>query len=407
MTTHLQPELRWRDNLRDLPRAMSFSAFFAGFLVRLVGYTGPLVLVLQTTQAGNLSPAETASWIWGVGLANGLASIIMSLLFRAPIMAAWSTAGAALLATAFVQYNLSEVIGANILTGLLLFALGLSGLFGRLIALIPRPVVLGMLAGILLQFGLNMFRQLSEQPLLILSSILAYVLLRRLRFSVPILGVLLLGLLIAFVQGLLHFESVDFTLTQPLLLLPSFRLDAAVNLALPLVLLALTSQYAPGQAVLQASGYEPPINGILSVTGLLTVLFAPTGGHGVTLGALTSAMITNSEAQADPDLRYAAGVSAGLWSIIFGLFGVTVVGLFASFPQALIAALAGLGLSGTISSSLSESFSKPATRDAALMAFLCAASGINLLGISAPFWALLIGVAVQWLGTPKQNRAAS
>jgi benzoate membrane transport protein len=403
MTTNAQPDLRWRDNLRDLPRAMNLSAFFSGFLVRLVGYTGPLVLVLQTTQAGNLSPAETASWIWGVGVANGLASIILSLLFRMPIMSAWSTAGAALLATAFSQYNLSEVIGANILTALLIIALGLSGLFGRLIALIPRAVVLGMLAGILLQFGLNMFRQLNDQPLLILAAIAAYMLLRRLRFSVPILGALLVGLLIAFFQGLLHFEAVNFALTEPLLLLPSFRLDAAINLALPLALLALTSQYAPGQAVLQASGYEPPINGILSITGLMTLLFAPTGGHGVTLGALTSAMITNPDAQADPDLRYAAGVSAGLWSVIFGLFGVTVVGLFAGFPQALIAVLAGLGLGATISSSLAEGFSKPASRDGALMAFLCAASGISLLGISAPFWALLIGVAVQWLSTPKPS----
>jgi len=403
MTTNAQPDLRWRDNLRDLPRAMNFSAFFSGFLVRLVGYTGPLVLVLQTTQAGNLSPAETASWIWGVGVANGLASIILSLLFRMPIMSAWSTAGAALLATAFSQYNLSDVIGANILTALLIIALGLSGLFGRLIALIPRAVVLGMLAGILLQFGLNMFRQLNDQPLLILAAIAAYMLLRRLRFSVPILGALLIGLLIAFSQGLLHFEAVNFALTQPLLLLPSFRLDAAINLALPLTLLALTSQYAPGQAVLQASGYEPPINGILSITGLMTLLFAPTGGHGVTLGALTSAMITNPDAQADPDLRYAAGVSAGLWSVIFGLFGVTVVGLFAGFPQALIAVLAGLGLGGTISSSLAEGFSQPQHRDGALMAFLCAASGISLLGISAPFWALLIGVAVQWLSTPKPS----
>jgi len=403
MTADLQPDLRWQDNLRDLPRAMTFSAFFSGFLVRLVGYTGPLVLVLQTTQAGNLSPAETASWIWGVGVANGLASIIMALLFRMPIMAAWSTAGAALLAAGFTQYNLSDIIGANILTTLLIIVLGLSGWFGRLIALIPRSVVLGMLAGILLQFGLNMFRQLNEHPLLILAAIAAYVLLRRLRFSVPILGALLVGLLVAFSQGLLHFEAVNFALTQPLLLAPSFRLDAAINLALPLTLLALTSQYAPGQAVLQASGYQPPINGILTITGLLTLLFAPTGGHGVTLGALTSAMITNPDAHPDPDLRYAAGVSAGLWSMIFGLFGVTVVGLFAGFPQALVAVLAGLGLGGTISNSLAEGFSQPQYRDGALMAFLCAASGITLLGISAPFWALLIGVAIQWLGTPRPN----
>lgn len=386
-----------RQNVRDLPRAMNFSAFFAGFITRVVGYTGPLVIVLQATQAGGLTTEQTASWIWGVGVANGIASIVLSLLFRMPIMAAWSTAGAVLLTAAFAQYSLAEIIGANLIASLLLVLLGISGLFGRVMALIPQPVVLGMLAGILLQFGVNMFTQLTQQPLIVTGMLLAYLMMRRLRLSVPILGAFVVGLVLAVPLGLLRLENVAFGLTQPLFFAPVFRADAIINVALPLVLLALTSQYAPGQAVLQTSGYRAPINGILVVTGLSGALFAPTGGHGVTLGALTTAMLTNPDAHPDPNQRYAAAVSAGFWSIVFGIFATTVVSLFAGLPLALTAVLAGLGLGNTIANSLAAGFTNAEGRDGALMAFLCAASGITLLGIGAPFWALVVGVITNWV----------
>ncbi len=394
-----------RQNVRDLPRAMNFSAFFAGFITRMVGYTGPLVIVLQAAQAGGLSTEQTASWIWGVGVANGIATIVLSLLFRMPIMAAWSTAGAVLLTTAFAQYTLPEVIGANLAASLLLVVLGLSGLFGRVMAVIPQPVVLGMLAGILLQFGVNMFTQLNQQPLLVVTMLFAYLIMRRLRLSVPILGAFIVGLFLAVPLGLLRLENVTLGLTQPMFFAPVFRLDAMINVALPLVLLSLTSQYAPGQAVLQASGYRPPINGILVITGLFGAVFAPTSGHGVTLGALTTAMVTSPDAHPDPKLRYAAAVSAGFWSIMFGVFATTVVSLFAGLPLALTAVLAGLGLGNTIANSLAAGFTNPEGRDGALMAFLCAASGITLLGIGAPFWALIVGVVSNWVINGKVKAA--
>jgi len=393
----MNPNVNFWHNLRDLPGAMSLSAVAAGFITALVGYTGPMLIVLQAAQAGNLTSEQTSSWVWAVAVGAGLTSILLSLYYRQPLFAPWQTAGAALLVTSLAQYTLPQAVGAYILAALATILLGASGWFGRVMALIPQPVVQGMLAGILLRFGIGLFAAVPDEPAMVTMMLVVFYILRRQKFRAPVLGALVVGIVLAIMEGHLSLAGFSVALTVPQFTAPRFTLQAAINLALPLFILAITSQYAPGQVVLRTSGYTAPINGILVFTGLTSVIFAPFGSHGLTLGALTAAMLTNPEAHPDPDKRYSAAVANGLWYVLFGLFGTTVVSMFAGFPAALVAGVAGLALSGTISTALASGLANPEEREGALASFLCAASGVTLLGIGAPFWALVVGIGVNAL----------
>lgn len=399
----------WR-NLRDLPSSITVSAVVAGFLVVLVGYTGPLLVVIQAADSGHLNAAQTASYVWAVTVGYGVTTIFASLWYRQPITAPWPTAGAALLVTSLGNFTLPQAVGAYIVVAVALVLLGMSGLFGRLMKLVPQPIFMGLLGGVLLHFGVGVFESLPKAPFMVIAMIAVFFVLKRWGFRAPTLGVLITGVLIMLVQRQLQpaippnipqiilpnlsANMVNLTLTVPQFVVPQFDLNAIFSLSLPLFALSLTSQFATGQAVLKSSGYEPPINGILVIIGLFSIFFAFFGGHGLALGALTAAMVTNPEAHPDITKRYSASIMAGVWYILFAMFGATIIALFKTFPPALVTSVAGLALSGTIGSSLTGAMQDPNERDAALVAFLCTAGNFSLLGIGAPFWGLLAGIIV-------------
>ncbi|MDZ4764674.1 MAG: benzoate/H(+) symporter BenE family transporter [Chloroflexota bacterium] len=381
-------------NLRDLPRSLTLSGVTAGFIIVLISYTGPLAIILQAAERAHFTPEQTASWVWAVVVGNGVATILMSLLYRQPLTSPYSTAGAALLTTSLVNFPLSEAIGAYILCAAALALLGVSGLFGRAMRLIPQPVVMAVLAGVLLRFGLGIFNRLPENPLLVVAMIGVFFALKRLNFRAPSLGAMVIGIVIAGAMGQLNFAGVTLTPTLPLVYAPTFTLNAALSLSLPLFALALVSQYATGLAVLRANGYDAPINGILAITGINSIVLALFGGHGNVLGALTAAIVVGPDSQPDPDKRYASAVASGVWHVVLGVFGTTIVALFAGFPPVFVSTIAGLTLSGVIGNSLAGALEQPAHRDAAVIAFLCTAGDFSLFGIGAPFWGLVAGVAV-------------
>jgi benzoate membrane transport protein len=408
------PQRNFWKNLRDFPQALSISGLIAGILVVITGYTGPILIVLEAARVAQLSDAQTASWIWAVALSNGLLTIFQSLYYRQPIIAPWSTAGATLMITAFTTVSLPQAVGAYIVCGIALALLGLSGLFGRAMRVVPLPVVSGLIAGILFNFGLNVFRRLVNtdtpsdlrQTLIVGLMIAVFFIGKRLGFRAPTLLALITGAILAGITGQLNFVNLNFELTIPVLITPEFDLQTAFTLGLPLFLLAISSQYTPGQAVLRSSGYEAPINGILTLTGVVSAITAIFGGSGATLGALTAAMVTSADSEPNIDRRYASAVVSGIGYFVFGLFGTTILAFFAGFPKPLVDVVAGLALTGTITASLTTAVSDPAGRDAGIMAFLCTASGMSLLGIGAPFWGLLIGGAVYVLLQRKDNKQA-
>lgn len=374
--------------MRDFP----FGAVVAGFVAVLVGYTSSAVIVFEAARAAGATPAQTASWMWALGVGMGLTTIILSLRYRMPVLTAWSTPGAALLITGVGGLPMAEIIGAFVLTGLAIVVIGLSGAFDRLMKRLPTALAAAMLAGVLLRFGLDAFGAMKSQFALVFAMFASYLVGRRVwpRFAVPV--ALAVGASIAGTLGLFGALEWPTGLTRPEFVAPELSWAAAIGVALPLLIVTMASQNVPGVATLHAHGYTPPVSPIITTTGVATTLLAPFGGYAFNLAAITAAICMGQDAHPDPARRYTAAVSAGVLYVLIGLFGGAVAGLFAAFPRELVLAIAGLALLGTIGNGLAAALKEEATRDAAVITFVATASGVTLFSIGSAFWGLVAGL---------------
>ena len=372
---------------------LSLSAASAGFVAVLVGFTSSVAIVFQAATALGATPAQLASWMWALGLGMGLCSVLPSLWLRQPVMVAWSTPGAAVLATAGVAggFGMAQATGAFIVCALLITLFGVTGWFERLLGRIPMPIASALLAGVLTRFGLDAFVALKSAFTLVLLMLVAYLVGRRLwaRYAVP--GVLMVGVAYAAALGQLHLGSVQWGLTQPVFTAPEFTWRATVSLALPLFVVTMASQNLPGVAAIRAAGYTLPISKLITLTGLATLLLAPFGAFALNLSAITAAICMGREAHPDPGKRYMAAVCCGALYCVIGLFGAAVTGLLTAFPRELVAAIAGLALLGSIGGGLAVALRDDAYREAALITFLVTLSGVGLAGIGSAFWGVVAG----------------
>jgi benzoate membrane transport protein len=369
----------------------SFSAIVAGFVTVLVGFTSSAVIVFQAAQALGASPAEMGSWMLALGFGMGLTCIGLSLYYRQPVVTAWSTPGAAMLISAVAGIPMGEAIGAFLSCGALITLFGFTGWFERLINRIPMSIASGMLAGVLLRFGLGAFSAMGDQFGMVFAMFSAYLVARRFSPRYAVVSALLIGMVIAGVQGLLNFDDVHLQLAQPVLTWPQWSLRAQIGIALPLFVVTMASQNVPGVAILRASGYSVPISPVIGWLGGTTVLLAPFGAFALNLAAITAAICMGREAHENPDKRYIAAVAAGGFYCLIGVFGATVTAVFAAFPQEWIVAIAGLALLGTIGNGLATALVQEKDREPALITFLVTASGVVLLGIGSAFWGLMAG----------------
>lgn len=383
--------------MKGLMRDFSLSAAVAGFIATVISYAGPLVIIFQAADAAHLSRELLSSWVWAISIGSALLGIGLSLRYRVPIIIAWSAPGSALLVALLPDISMNEAVGAYLLSSLIIFLVGISGAFDRVIGKLPGAIAAAMLAGILLRFGTGLFVSLQGQPGLVLAMFVTYLVCKRLLPRYAVMAVLVVGCAIAILTGQLHREALVIGLATPVWVTPQFSLSATLNVALPLVMVALTGQFVPGMAVLRASGYATPASPIIACSALGTALLAPFGCHGLNLAAITAAICTGREAHEDPGKRYVAGVVGGLCYLVLGIFGATLVSLFAAFPKELIAALAGLALFAAIAGALANAMAVPHDREAALVTFLTTASGMSLFGLSAAFWGLIFGMAAHLL----------
>jgi benzoate membrane transport protein len=379
--------------MRLTPSDLSLSAFTAGFVAVLVGFTSSVAIVFQAATALGATPAQISSWMWALGLGMGLCSLLPSLWLRQPVMVAWITPGAAVLATAGLAggYGMAEATGAFIACAALITLFGVTGWFEKLLGRIPMPIASALLAGVLTRFGLDAFVALKSALTLVLPMLAAYLLGRRWwpRYAVP--GVLAAGIACAAVQGQLHLGAVQWGLTMPVFTAPEFSLRAMVSLALPLFVVTMASQNLPGVAAIRAAGYDMPISKIITLTGVATLLLAPFGAFALNLSAITAAICMGREAHPDPGKRYMAAASCGLIYCVIGLFGAAVTGVLSAFPRELVVAIAGLALLGSIGGGLAVALKEDATREAALITFLVTLSGVSLGGIGSAFWGVVAG----------------
>ena len=373
----------------------------AGFVAVLVGYTSSVVIIFAAAQALGASAAQTASWMFALGIGMGLTSVGLSLWTRQPVLTAWSTPGAALLAgTSGVA--MGEAVGAFVVCGALILVAGLTRGFERAMDRIPQAIAAALLAGVLARFALDAAGAAQTAPLLVVAMAAAFVAGRRWwpRYAVPV--VLLAGLGIAALQGRMQWDRLVFEAALPVWTTPQFSLGGLIGVALPLFVVTMASQNLPGVAAQRAAGYVTPVSASVGVTGAATLLLAPFGGFAFNLAAITAAICMGREAHEDPTRRYTAAVMAGIFYLAIGLAGGAVVGLLQAFPRELVLALAGLALLSTIAGGLAAALKDERHRDAAILTFIVTLSGLTLAGIGSAFWGVLAGalaLMVQHAGT--------
>lgn len=370
----------------------SVSAVAAGFLAVLVSYAGPLVIFYQAAQAANMPDAMFASWVWGISIGAAVSGIYLSWKLKIPVITAWSAPGTALLITLFPGMSVNEAVGAYITAALIMLAIGMSGYFDRIMAHIPRGIASGMMAGILFQFGLGAFKAIGTLPVLACGMIFAYLVLKRFYPRYCIVLLLVVGTLMTVLLGQTRLSDLRLELVMPELIVPAWSWASTFSLALPLVLTTLAGQYLPGMAVLKVSGYDNPVRPIIAVNSLVSLAVALTGGITIAIAAITAAMCTGPQAHEDPARRYIAGISNGLFYLVGGLFGGTIVLLFSSLPGELVATLAGLALLGAITANLAGVIAAEDHREASIITFLATASGMSFLGLGSAFWGIVIGM---------------
>ncbi len=372
---------------------LSLSAATAGFVAVLVGFTSSVAIVFQAAQAFGATPAQISSWMWALGIGMGLSSALPSLWLRKPVMVAWSTPGAAVLATAGVAggFSMAEAVGAFIACAALITLFGVTGWFEKLMSRIPMAIASALLAGVLARFGLQAFAAAQTALPLVLWMLAAYLLGRRLapRYAVPV--TLLVAIVYAAINDQLVGIHAAFSLAIPVFVMPQFTLAAIVSLALPLFVVTMASQNLPGVAAIRAAGYELPISKIITLTGVATLVLAPFGAFALNLSAITAAICMGREAHPDPARRYTAAVSCGAIYVVIGIFGAAVTGLLTAFPKELVVAIAGLALLGTIGNGLAVALKDEHHREAALITFLVTLSGVVIGGIGSAFWGVAAG----------------
>jgi len=390
-------------NLKNLPKSFTWGALLSGFLIVLISTTGPIAILFQAAEAGNFTDRQLASWLLTVFIGSGVFGLVLTLRHGMPIIGAWAAATTALLVTGLTSHSYAEVLGSYVIASIALIIVGVTGLFGKLMSLVPRPVVMAMLAGVLFRFGVEVFSSLKTDALLGLGMILMFFIGKRFKWRAPVVPALLVGLVIGFLEKELVNPNIQVAITAPLWVTPEFTLGSVLTLALPIFLLVMTTQNATGTAVLYNSGYEPPINNVVTVGGVISLLSAPFGNSGVNISAMTAAIATQKDADPNPKTRYFAGFACGIFYIILGLFGATVMGFFGTLPPVLLAVLAGLALIPVIGSCTNEALENPDYREAGLVTLLITVSGVSAFNLGAPFWGLVGGVLVHEILTRKRK----
>lgn len=383
-----------RPTITTLTRDFSGSAATAGFIAVLVGFTSSVAIVFSAAQAFGASAAQITSWMWALGLGMGLCTLIPSILLRKPVMVAWSTPGAAVLAVAGAAgsgYSMNEAVGAFMLCAALITLFGITGWFEKLMGRIPMALAAALLAGVLARFSMQGFIGAQTEGLLVALMLCTYLLCKRWSSRYATLVTLIVAVLFVAYRGQFHWEMGDLSLARPVWVTPQLSWQAAISLALPLFIVTMASQNLPGVAAIQASGYQLPLSKIITMTGAATFVLAPFGAFALNLSAITAAICMGKEAHPDPNKRYIASSVCGLIYIVVGLFAGVVTALLTAFPKELIAAIAGIALLGTIASSLLTAAQNAAHREAATITFLVTLSGVAVAGIGSAFWGVLAG----------------
>ena len=367
----------------------------AGIVTAVVGSSSSFVVVLAGLTAVGASPAQASSGLLTLLVTQALGMLWLAVRHRTPITLAWSTPGAALLvSTGAVTGGWAAAVGAFVVTGVLIVLTGLIPALGDLIARIPTSLARAMLAGVLLPICLEPVTGLADSPAYVGPVVLAWVVMHRIsrRWAVPVSLVVALVVVVVSAGDTLAADDLLPTVTWTT---PDWTVAAVVSIAIPLYIVTMASQNVPGVAVMASYGYQVPWRETMTVTGISTLIGAPFGGHAINLAAITAAMTAGPTAGADRSRRWTAVVAAAATYLALALACGALTALVAAAPGDVMQAAAGLALLGTLAASLAGALADEDGREAAVVCFVVAASGVSILGIGAAFWALLAGLVLR------------
>lgn len=386
-----------------MKKLLNLSHLTAGFTAVLVGYTSSIVIIIQAATTAGAAPEQIESWLLALGISMGVTSAIYSWFYKMPILTAWSTPGAAMLVSSVGQYKLSVVIGAFVVSGVLIFLTGFISPINRALERVPPQLGTAMLGAILLPFCLKGFETVTVTPIIFLCMFTGFLLAKKYIPKYAMLVLLIIGVMCALAIGSFDLKSIELSIAAPLWLTPDFELSAILNLSLPLYVITMLSQNLPGIAMIKNYQYSPPVKPLLVGTGLVNILSAPFGGFSVNLAAISAAICMTYDVDPDKSQRYRAVLWAGFFYLIAGVFATTVVTIFLSLPQEVTQILAGFALQGTLLMCLHTAFKDEKYREAALVTFLITLSGIVLLGANSTLWGLLLGMLYLRLMSPRNQ----
>lgn len=363
----------------------------SGLIAGTLGVFGPAIVVVEAASAGGFSYAETITWIYAVQIFGALLGMMMSLYFRMPIVGAHTITGAAFLVTVTPYFTYQELIGGFMITGLIVFLFGLSGVFTKVMNWIPKEIISAMLAGIITTYVVSLIPAVEELPLIGIPALIVFFILSKWDLKIPpMLGAVMTCILIFILAGDWKTLSLGTDVVRPVITEPSFSLVGAISISVPLALMVLSNDVTPGIGSLQRAGYKTPVNRILTLSGLTSIVSSFFGGHSSNIAGMMTTIAADDDA-GEKDKRYIASIVSSIVMIVFGLFAWAFVPLMLNLPESLTAMLIAFVLIGVFASTLKTSFSNPKYVLSATFTFVISISGISIMYISAPVWALLAG----------------
>lgn len=392
----------FRSGISDFIKYLDLNKFGAGLTAAVFGCTGPALIILQAANDGGLTNSQAVSWLFGIYVLGGLITLGMALYYKQPIMGAWTIPGAVLIGVVLSGFNLQQAAGAYLVSGILVFLIGISGTFRDVVERLPQPIIMGMIAGVLISFTVEIVNSVSNAPYIAGIGFVGYLVFYRFFDRIPgIVGAIVLGTAAAYWQGATAFADVSLRIAQPELVVPTFSIESMVSIALPLTILVIGAENMQAIGVLQAEEYEPPINSMLVFSGIGGMLASFVGGHNANIAGPMTAITSSDESGYPKDGRYVSSVIGGLLFGAFGLIAAAATSIVNAVPSSLISLLAGVAMISVLISSFEQSWVDSSKyRYGTFFALIIGISGVSFFGIGAPFWALVGGALISLIVEP-------
>ncbi|RBI59664.1 benzoate transporter [halophilic archaeon] len=392
----------FRSGIEDLGKYLDLNKAGSGLTAAIFGCTGPALIILQAAKKGGLTNSQAISWLFGIYVLGGVLTLTMALYYKQPIMGAWTIPGAVMVGLVLSNFNLAQAAGAYFVSGLLVLLVGISGTFRQIVDYLPKPIVMGMIAGVLIGFTIDIINSVTEAPFIAGLGFVGYLVCYRYLPKIPgIIGAIVIGTIAAVWKGATAFSEVSIHLAQPVIVVPIFSIESIITIALPLTIMVIGAENMQAIGVLQAEEYDPPINSMLIFSGIGGIVASFVGGHNANIAGPMTAVTSSEESGYPKEGRYVASVIGGLLFGGFGFIAAAATSIVDAIPGSLISVLAGVAMISVLISAFEESWvESDQYRYGTFFALIIGLAGVSLFDIGTPFWSLIGGVAISLIVEP-------